>query len=80
MPLGKHSNLLFDKLRTFRAVHPHVSLSAMLEFSSLSSGSPHKDVMLFRATFSFFKVGICSIEAGTNLNSLLFADSFCILM
>ena len=80
IPLGKYSNLLCDKLRTFRATQPHVSLSFMLVFSSQSSGSPHKDVMLFRARFSFFKVGICSIEAGKNLNSLSFAISFCILI
>lgn len=77
IPLGKCCRLLSDRLSTFRAVQPHVSLSGVLEISSLSSWLSHKDAILLRAKWSFTNVGICSTDAGMDISSLSQADSFC---
>lgn len=55
----------------------HDSLSDVLVTSSISLGSPHNDVILLCARWSFNKVGICKREEGIKTISLSSAQSFC---
>ena len=58
-------------------MQPHDSLSDVLVTSSISLGSPHNDVILFDARWSFLKEGICKREEGIKTISLSSAQSFC---